>query len=235
MKFFAAFIAICLVAILGATSYMRLTDRHGGPNTRHILFIGNSFTSYHDMPAIVEKMAREAGEDVRVTMLATGGYTLQNHFEDQNALAVIDSRVWDDVVLQEQSQRFAFRQDWVTQNSFPYGEALANHIRKRSPKVRLYWYETWGYRNGDVENCAAMPHLPWLCNYQGMQAQIHVNMTEMARRTRADLVEVGTKWQQHLQQHPQIELYDADGMHPSPTGSQLAAHAFYSELFPKRQ
>jgi hypothetical protein len=225
MKHLLWFFTACFLVVFGA---VWLNSSADGPNTRHVLFIGNSFTSYNDMPAQVEEMARNAGKDVRVTMTAPGGYTLQNQWSDSNVLSMIDSRVWDAVILQEQSQRFAFRRDKVATDSFPYGESLANRIRQRSPKAHVYWYQTWGYKNGDVDNCA---NLPEICSHEGMDRKIAENISEMARLTHAVVVEVGAAWKQYHQLHPEIELYDADGKHPSPTGSQLAAQAFYRALF----
>jgi hypothetical protein len=226
MKHRLWFFVACLLTVVGV---VWLNSPADGPNTRHILFIGNSFTSYNDMPAQVEEMARNGGKDVRVTVMALGGYTLQNQWNDNNVLSAIDSRVWDAVILQEQSQRFAFRRDQVAPGSFRYGEALANRIRQRSPKAHVYWYQTWGYKNGDADNCT---NLPEICSHEGMARKIAENISEMARLTQADVVEVGTAWKQYHKLHPEIELYDADGKHPSPTGSQLAAQAFYNALFP---
>jgi hypothetical protein len=219
------FFTACLLAVIGAVWLKSPAD---GPNTSHIIFIGNSFTSYNDMPAQVEEMAHSGGKDVRVTMMAPGGYTLQNQWSDNNVLSMIDSRVWDAVILQEQSQRFAFRRDQVATDSFRYGVSLANRIRQRSPNARLYWYQTWGYKNGDADNCT---NLPEICSHEGMDRKIAENTLEMARLTQADVVEVGAAWKRYHKLHPEIELYDVDGKHPSPTGSQLAAQAFYHALF----
>ena len=56
-----------------------------------ILFIGNSHTYYHDLPAWVALMAKEEGYECDVTMLAHGGWYLHQHV---------------DVVLQEHSHPF---------------------------------------------------------------------------------------------------------------------------------
>ena len=44
-----------------------------------ILFIGNSHTYYHDLPAWVALMAKEEGYECDVTMLAHGGWYLHQH------------------------------------------------------------------------------------------------------------------------------------------------------------
>ena len=44
-----------------------------------LLFIGNSHTYCNDMPLYVRAMARECGFDCEVTMLAHGGWYLEQH------------------------------------------------------------------------------------------------------------------------------------------------------------
>jgi hypothetical protein len=228
MKYAAKLVLICAAGLLAIGALKAHLNPQESANTRQILFIGNSFTSYNDMPALVEKMAQKADKDVRVTMIAKGGYTLRDQAEDNDVRALIDSRQWDDVILQEQSQGFAFRQDQVETDSFQFGEALAKRIRARSPKVRLYWYQTWGYKNGDQDNC---PDLPELCTREGMEREIFANVEKIAQRTQAKVVPIGMIWRQYQQQNPQVELYDADEKHPSAEGSQLVAQAFYTALF----
>ena len=44
-----------------------------------LLFIGNSHTYYNDMPLMAAKKARAAGYDCEVTMIAHGGWFLEQH------------------------------------------------------------------------------------------------------------------------------------------------------------
>ena len=47
-----------------------------------ILFIGNSHTYFNDMPAMVAEKARKAGFDCEVTMIAHGGWYLEQHVQE---------------------------------------------------------------------------------------------------------------------------------------------------------
>ena len=49
--------------------------------TLRILFIGNSHTYFNDMPAMVAEKARKAGFDCEVTMIAHGGWYLEQHVQ----------------------------------------------------------------------------------------------------------------------------------------------------------
>ena len=44
-----------------------------------ILFIGNSHTYYNDMPNMVAEKSRKEGYDCEVTMIAHGGWFLEQH------------------------------------------------------------------------------------------------------------------------------------------------------------
>jgi hypothetical protein len=68
-----------------------------------ILFIGNSFTFYNDMPGIFAALAEAGGHQVKVETAAVGGYTLADHVKDKRTMETLQSHAWDYVVLQEQS------------------------------------------------------------------------------------------------------------------------------------
>src|ERR1700682_5938249 len=64
------------------------------------LFIGNSFTYYHDLPKMVAELAKAGGQrPLRYERETPGGCTLEKHWKDGKALAKIQSRKWDYVVL----------------------------------------------------------------------------------------------------------------------------------------
>ena len=56
-----------------------------------ILFIGNSHTYYHDLPAWVALMAKEEGYECDVTMLAHGGWYLHQHVEEPDVRFYIEA------------------------------------------------------------------------------------------------------------------------------------------------
>jgi hypothetical protein len=81
-----------------------------GPNAPStplkVLFIGNSYTSVNDLPAMVAAMAEAAGgRKIEVDRHLVGGCTLEKHVKDQKAIDKIRAKKWDVVVLQEQSLR----------------------------------------------------------------------------------------------------------------------------------
>ena len=64
-----------------------------------ILFIGNSHTYYHDLPAWVALMAKEEGYECDVTMLAHGGWYLHQHVEEsvQEIMNSVNRKLAEDI------------------------------------------------------------------------------------------------------------------------------------------
>ena len=60
----------------------------------NILFIGNSYTYYNEMPDILEKLAKENGKDVRVFSVTCGGHKLWEYAHgDDEYTAKIDELI----------------------------------------------------------------------------------------------------------------------------------------------
>ena len=67
-----------------------------------VLFIGNSYTYFNNLPKQVEAIAasQKAGPRIRTGASLSGGKTLQWHWENQKAVEAIRQGGWDFVVLQ---------------------------------------------------------------------------------------------------------------------------------------
>lgn len=196
-----------------------------------VLFVGNSFTSANDLPRMFASIALSLGTRVAVDSHVPGGQTLEGHSKDPAALAKIKARDWDFVVLQEQSQKPAFSPEQVEAETTAPALRLNSRIHDAHPAAKVVFYETWGRRNGDDDNCG---HLPDICTYEGMQKRLNESYTLMVQRSSGTLAPVGEAWAKVRAEHPKIELYSGDGVHPSPQGTYLAACVFYAVLMHKR-
>src|SRR5437660_1590968 len=71
----------------------------------NVLFIGNSLTYYNDLPKMVAALAKaDKQRPLHHERETPGGCTFEKHWKDGKALAKIQSRKWDYVVLQDNSQ-----------------------------------------------------------------------------------------------------------------------------------
>ncbi|MBI3551371.1 MAG: SGNH/GDSL hydrolase family protein [Elusimicrobia bacterium] len=195
-----------------------------------VLFIGNSFTSVNDLPGTVSRVAKSRGDQVESEARAPGGQSLEGHAHDPITLEKIREAKWDFVVLQDQSQRPAFSPEQVDKEVIPFAVSLNDAVHAARPAAKTVFYETWGRRNGDQDNCK---ELPTVCTYEGMQTRLSQSYALMAAKTAGLLAPVGTAWRKVRRWHHEIDLYAADGIHPSPAGTYLAACVFYDVLFKK--
>lgn len=189
------------------------------PPSIRVLFIGNSYTYFNNLPEIFAKLS-EAGHQpkVEIRMEAPGGWRLKDHWEKGAALKALHEDKWDYVILQEQStlgiNYFLEGRPRITSDAFfqPYAKKWAAEIRKAG--AIPVFYLTWA-RKAVPEDQAAL-------NYFYIHA---------ALENGALVAPVGIAWAQVRQEQPVIELFSPDGSHPSPAGSYLAACTLYATLF----
>ncbi|MBK7239115.1 MAG: hypothetical protein IPI00_02825 [Flavobacteriales bacterium] len=191
-----------------------------------VLFIGNSYTYVNDLPSMTQQLALSLGEDITVASSAPGGYTLFQHSTYAPTITAIESNSWDFVVMQEQSQLGALPAD-VTTTEIAAIQLMAT-IEENYECTYPVFYMTWGRQNGDPDNCAAFP---FMCTYNGMQQALRNNYVSLATWNDAHTAPVGAAWKQVRDTYPLINLYDADGSHPSVEGTYLAACVFYCTFF----
>lgn len=193
-----------------------------------VLFLGNSYTAFNSLPSLTRLLALSLGDTLVVSSNMPGGLTFNGHTTNATSIALIQQGNWDYVVLQEQSQLPSFPPSQVDTESRPYAKALVDSIRAYSPCAEPIFYMTWGRQNGDAANCASWPPV---CTYEGMQSQLRMAYLSFAQENQAWCAPVGAAWAQVRDQFPMINLYNADGSHPSFAGSYLAACTIYSTMF----
>jgi len=198
--------------------------------TLKVLFIGNSYTDVNNLPEVVKQIALNLGDTLIYQKSVPGGYTFNDHSSYAPTLQLINQGGWDCVVLQEQSQFPSFPLNQVQNEVFPYAKKLDSLIHVASPCAQTVFYMTWGRKEGDSDNC---PQWPPVCTYQGMDSLLQLRYTMMADSNNAWISPVGKIWHYIRDHNPAIELYAADGSHPSASGSYLAALSFYAVLFGK--
>lgn len=200
-----------------------------------VLFLGNSYTYYNNMPKLVADMAASTGDTLVWEMEAPGGYTLSGHYTSMTSKNKIQQGNWDYVVLQEQSQHPALPHQQVSNTTFVYAHVLDTMINYYNPCGETIMYMTWGRKNGDAANCATFTPQGWshFCTYISMDSVIRARYETIANAENTIVSPAGAVWRIIRLQHPNIELYDADESHPSMAGSYAAASAFYTTIFRK--
>ncbi|MCX6230670.1 MAG: PKD domain-containing protein [Bacteroidetes bacterium] len=216
--------------IITIIAFLLSINTFAQPQTKRVLFLGNSYTDVNNLPQMVADVTTSMGDVLIFDSNNPGGYTLQGHSTNATSLSKIMLGNWDYVVLQEQSQLPSFPIGQVITDVFPYAYILDSIINVYNPCGETVFYMTWGRKNGDASNCATWPPV---CTYDGMDSLLNLRYRMMADSNHAILSPVGAVWHYFRQNFPLLDLYQSDESHPSIAGSYLAACTFYTCLFRK--
>jgi len=197
---------------------------------KEVLFVGNSYTFYNDLPNMVKQIALSFGDTLNYDQNTPGGATLQMHSTNTQTLSKIPQQQWDNVIIQCQSQRPSFSQTQVSNDVFPYAQILIDSIESNSVCTEPIFFMTWGRKYGDQQNCQFYPPI---CTYIGMQQRLRESYLDMTFNHNATCSPVGMSWKESIAQDSALNLYSSDNSHPSIYGSYLAACTFYATIFKK--
>lgn len=192
----------------------------------NILWIGNSYTFYNDLPKMVEEIGKRNGVDISTSKILKGGEKLSGHLTNPELHEKIKEGNWDYVVIQEFSSTPAYSTKYVAENIMPYAAEIDSLVKNYSPQAETVYYMTWGHKFGNVRQT----DYPLDDTYETMQERIFTTYTDMAYENDGMLAPVGVAWRNVRKNHPEIELYIEDNFHPSLEGSFLAANTIYATM-----
>ena len=194
-----------------------------------LLFIGNSYTYFNDLPQMVYEIAKTQKKKLIVRSITKGGERLRGHLKNDKVRKALSEEHWDFVVLQEQSSDPARPTESVIENIYPAAHALDSLIHVGSPEAKSIFYMTWGHKYGTTHK---IDNYPIAYTYEGMQERIKTTYLEMTYRNNAICAPVGMAWQRVREERPDYQLYTQDLSHPSLLGTYLAANVIFTTIFP---
>jgi hypothetical protein len=209
-------LGVILLLLAGCT----MQQQEAAPDASlRILFIGNSYTFYNDLPEMFAELVQSSGKEIDIEMAAVAGWTLSDHAASEGTQTMIQSRGWDYVILQEQSVIPSVQEERA-ETMYPAVRALDDMIRNAGAETVLLM--TWGRRDG----------LPaeGFQDFNAMQAELGAGYTEIGGEVGAIVARVGLAWQNAVTQDANMDLWDIDGSHPSKMGSYLAACVLYAAI-----
>lgn len=207
-----------IILICALSLNLRASDEPTAPKSSgaadkpiRILFIGNSLTMQNNLPAMLQALAAGAQPSVKIetAMVATGGYTLEKHWDQGKAQAKIQEGNWDYIVLQEHSTGSKGEADAAsTQKTARQFDELA---KKNHAKTLIYM--TWALQKTPED-----------------QAKITAQHNQLGKDLGDTVVPVGVAREKAMKEDTKLNLYVKDGKHPTPAGTYLAACTFFSTL-----
>jgi len=200
-------------------------ERHNSTHKK-ILFLGNSYTGGNTgLPAKVISLARGAGFSASVSSVTPGGQTFAGH-STGSINTITGTADWDVVVLQGQSQRSSFGSGYVNYYIVPETVVLGNAIKATNPCTVPLFYQTWGKRDGDSQNCG---NHDLFCSYEGIQDQLTQSYNTYAYVNQpAKVAPVGEAWRTYSDRN---SLFSGDGSHASSKGWFLAACVMFEQIW----
>jgi PKD repeat protein len=191
-----------------------------------VLFIGNSYTYVNDLPGVFAQLTNSLGDIATADSKTNGGFTFQNQLSDPLTMTKIHAKPWDYVVLQGQSQEPSFPFDQVNTQTLPPAVSLADSVYANAFCAQTMYYMTWGRQVGD-------PQWDSINTFYKMNNRLRNAYVRIADSANASVAPVGVAWKYIIDNYPTINLYAADGSHPSLEGTYLAACTFYASVYRK--
>lgn len=190
---------------------------------KNILFIGNSYTHYNNMPKIFDQLASSKGYDLHVEMFAKSSHTCKMHSERKDLYEKIGSKKWDYVVFQGFSRELFHRPAHLDTSFLPYFNRIIDSIYSNYSCTNVLLYQTWGYKNGyEIDSNQV--------SYQEMSDRIAMGYQYVSDKYALPIVPVGQVWETVKTNYPSINLYTEDNQHPSLYGSYLVACTFFTAI-----
>ena len=174
-------LTILLLLPLGVAAQSRQSAPAPKQDSLRLLFIGNSYTYYNDLPAMVYEIAKTQKKKLSVKSITKGGERLRGHLKNEKVRKALTEEHWDFVILQEQSSDPARQSETVIANIYPAARELDSLIHVGSPEAHTIFYMTWGHKYGTTHK---IENYPIAYTYEGMQERIKTSYLEMTYRNK---------------------------------------------------
>lgn len=199
---------------------------------QRVLFIGNSYTGVNKLPDVFLEVVKGSSRPAPFVKSSTpGGRTLKQHLGIAGSMKLVDEGDWDVVVLQGQSQEPAIAEaDEAVRKEFLESAAeLCRRVRAKSPKAKIYFYETWA-RHADYWKATKKgPDVG--ANPKEMQTRLRKWYGIVAKDNGATFVPCGDAWELNYASAAPVRLHTADHSHPEFVGTYLNALIFFGKIY----
>jgi len=177
-----------------------------------ILFIGNSFTFYWNLPSQVERMSIERGLNWDVKHFTLPSATLKTLWNDPDLKSILESETFDHVIIQEHSTN-------ILTNANGNSEFYFGQITSLIPdSTQIHFFSTWMYPSMEQ------------FNINNEEYPIERSIKQIIEDTTAKIIPIGRAFKLFQSKYPQFNLFMEDNKHPNPNGSYLASCVIFSHL-----
>jgi hypothetical protein len=171
-----------------------------------VLFVGNSFTYFYNLPQVVAAMSESQGKEIITRQSTVGGSDLGQHWRKEKGtktMSLLEAENWDYVVFNNHSTSPIDSQD----EFYDYGKKFADLVKSKG--AQPVFMQTWAYKSNPL-----------------MQPAITAAYGNLAEETGSLLVPGGILFQQVREWRPDMNMF-FDDKHPSSNATYLLGLAFY--------
>ena len=178
---------------------------HAQGDTLKVLFVGNSFTYFYNLPQVVSAMAAHKDVPIMTRQSTVGGSNLEQHWKalrETRTRALIPSEAWDYVVFNNHS--LSSLRD--SSGFMEYGKKFARlvHDQGATPVFMM----TWAYQSNPL-----------------MQHEVRRAYERLAEESGAICFPAGMLFHSARSLRPDLNLF-FDDKHPSELGTYMLGLAF---------
>ncbi len=180
-------------------------------DTIRVLFVGNSFSYYYNLPEVVNEMSAYSDKvyiDTRHSLV--GGSNLSQHLKGENGtetLNILAKEKFDYVVLNHHSLATTKEADTFYETS----KKMVEFIRSKGAKP--VFMMTWAYNSNTL-----------------MLKTIAAAYEDMCSKLGVDLVPCGKLFDEVRIRRPDLNMFDDDDKHPSKHATYLNGLTFFKYL-----
>ena len=208
---------LCLALAFSVLVPMNTVTAQAATKKINILMIGNSltYTAKYSNSTIrcLKNLGANSNYTFNIRYIAYGGECLEtyantNTSRGKEAANLINSRTWDVVILQQETDH-AIKQGNSLKKA---AKTLATRIRKKSPKAKIIMNCTWAYDKKKLGYTHAQ-----------QQKRMNANYAAAAKEISAKVVYSGNAFDQYRKTKGALNLYRADKNHATEAGWYLNA------------
>ena len=187
--------------------------------TMKVLFIGNSATYVHEIPQTLSQLAKDAGYEINVTVIAKGGYELSQHAdaESEHGKLVLEEIAHGSDIVFLQDNGNCISSPEKSENSSVACHTLTTAIRASNALPYLYVRPPYGKPSAGfspLEQCEQFDAL-----FSAISSELNITAA-YANRAFAYAIK-----------HLDLPLWGPDNAHTSPQGAYLIVCVLFATLF----
>lgn len=191
-----------------------------------ILFIGNSYTGFHNMPGIFAELVANSGkDDVYVDSAQTYNKRLPYFLHDVFTLNKLHQREWDIVII-PQSQ-YIVSNEISRFHHLDVSIEFEKLILENNPNTKIIFFMEQAFKYGDDTYSPQD-------NFELMTARVVEGSVEWAERMpiKTPIAPVAAVWGEFQKINSRnVHLHMPDGNHASVEGAYETACTFYATIF----